>query len=692
MMSPARRFSRAFTLAVLMGSGSAYAELLSICDFHRVQDESYVLTNQTNAQRTADGLVMVAPVGQTAAVKIRSTKGAWDASAYTRVVVDVENRSGTAARIRVRVLNPEGTEWSKSATAEGYVPAGKRESFNVYFYRREEDLAAYPQLAVFKGMNGLPGGFQTHWRWVDPADLRAIDLELLSGATDQTVVVHSINATHPVVPPILREKGAAFFPFVDRWGQYRWEEWAGKITSDAELLAACVAEIEDLKRNPPLDDRDAFGGYAIGPKLEPGPFFRVEKVGGKWWLIDPEGNLFWSHGANSVGNESAATRITGREKYFADLPTPFGPLQRAYSRELDGDQRFDHLKANLIRQFGQTFEQVMIGLHNDRMQSWGLNTIGAWSDGNVIAQHRVPYTAMLHPAWPSVKRGVPDVYAPDFDERFRVSVKQSAGTAAGDAWCIGFFIDNELLWQTHPLDFIADLLSSRADAFTKRQFVAQLRAQLGTIDKLNSELGTDFISWQALEINEHALKGEAFEKSDSIRTLALAFYADVCDRYFRSAREAIRAAAPGQMYLGCRMHLQNKLLVEVAAKYCDVLSFNRYENSVADFDAFGADRPVIISEFHFGALDAGMLGTGLRSASNRFDRAMKYGDYVQGALRNPRIVGTHWFAYCPQSITGRYDGENFNTGLFDVCNQPYPEMRDALRTIAKSMYADRINR
>ena len=103
-------------------------------------------------------------------------------------------------------------------------------------------------------------------------------------------------------------------------------------------------------------------------------------------------------------------------------------------------------------------------------------------------------------------------------------------------------------------------------------------------------------------------------------------------------------------------------------------------------DVWGDDPTVSALE----ELAAGMLGTGLRPASDRFDRAMKYAEYVQGALRNPRIVGTHWFAYCPQSITGRFDGENFNTGLFDVCNQPYPQMRDALRTTAKSMYELRL--
>lgn len=670
----------------MLACAHAYADKL-FCDFHRAGDESYVFTQLTNAQLTPDGLVMqTGAAGENVAVKVRPAQGAWDASTYSRVVLDIENRSGTPAQIRVRALNPGGTDWLDSATAQGFIPAGKRVAYNVYLYRREDELALFPQLKVFRGMRCLPGGFQTHWRTIDAGDIRAIDVEVLSDRSQQTIVLHSISAGAPVVPDLLREKGDRFFPFVDKWGQYRWSDWQGKIKSDAELIAAHQEEIEDLKRNPPLVDRDLFGGLHDGPSLEPGPFFRTAKLNGRWWLVDPEGHLFWSHGANSVGIDSASTVVTGRVNYFADLPARDGEFAVAWSRENDGDERFDHLKANLIRQIGPGFAQVMVGIDNDRLQSWGLNTIGAWSNPSVIAQRRVPYTAIVHPAWPSVRRGVPDVYAPDFEQRLVDSVARGVGVAAGDAWCIGFFIDNELLWESHPLDFIASLLSSRPDAYTKRQFIAQLRALDDDIKTLNQHLGTEFESWEAMERSQQPIKPAQLEQHERIRVLSLAFYADVATRYFRATSSALRAAAPGQLYLGCRMHVQNKLLVEVAAKYCDVLSFNRYEHSVADFDALGADLPVIVSEFHFGALDAGMLGTGLRPASDRYDRAAKYIAFVEGALSNPKIVGTHWFAYCPQSITGRDDGENFNTGLFDVCNQPYPEMRIALRSIGKVMY------
>ena len=66
-----------------------------------------------------------------------------------------------------------------------------------------------------------------------------------------------------------------------------------------------------------------------------------------------------------------------------------------------------------------------------------------------------------------------------------------------------------------------------------------------------------------------------------------------------------------------------------------------------------------------------------------------YTSYVQGALRNPWIVGTHWFQYADQATTGRGDGENYQIGFVDICDTPYPETIAASREVGDAMYAYR---
>jgi hypothetical protein len=81
-----------------------------------------------------------------------------------------------------------------------------------------------------------------------------------------------------------------------------------------------------------------------------------------------------------------------------------------------------------------------------------------------------------------------------------------------------------------------------------------------------------------------------------------------------------------------------------------------------------------------------MFHTGLKETRNQNDRAQKYKEYVLGALRNPAIVGTHWFQYRHQATTGRGDGENYQIGLVDICDTPYPETISAVQEVGQLMY------
>jgi hypothetical protein len=129
--------------------------------------------------------------------------------------------------------------------------------------------------------------------------------------------------------------------------------------------------------------------------------------------------------------------------------------------------------------------------------------------------------------------------------------------------------------------------------------------------------------------------------------------------------------------------------VQIAAKYCDIISFNLYKEDVRHFSLpEGVDAPVIIGEFHFGALDRGLFAAGIVRAENQEDRANKYARYVRSALGNPTIVGCNWFMLYDQPLTGTSygRGENFQIGFLDICDSPYPEIIKASRGIGSMMY------
>ena len=88
----------------------------------------------------------------------------------------------------------------------------------------------------------------------------------------------------------------------------------------------------------------------------------------------------------------------------------------------------------------------------------------------------------------------------------------------------------------------------------------------------------------------------------------------------------------------------------------------------------GVDLPVMIGEFHFGALDTGLSATGLEGVLTQKDRGKAYSYYCERVAAHPNGVGCHYFQCYDQFVLGRFDGENYNIGLFDICSRPYQDM------------------
>ena len=130
-------------------------------------------------------------------------------------------------------------------------------------------------------------------------------------------------------------------------------------------------------------------------------------------------------------------------------------------------------------------------------------------------------------------------------------------------------------------------------------------------------------------------------------------------------------------------------IVNVAAEYCDVVSFNIYTRS-PDTNAWAFTRtlqkPCLIGEFHFGALDRGMFHPGLVKARDQTDRGRAFQEYVHNVLTLPAFVGCHWFQYDDEPLTGRFDGENYNIGFVSGVDAPYWEIIAAARQTNEGVY------
>jgi len=623
-------------------------------------------------------------------VTLKAPQGRWDLSAFDHVAFEVTGADNRPVEVRCRIDSAAPGGERRSITESVALKPGEKRTLTVTLRRRMP-----PELAkkVF-GMRGYPGGVLPD-QGIDVRNVAQLVVFVAKPAEEQTFEIGPIRAAGSAAAFAWMTMGdQRLFPLIDCYGQYVHADWPGKTHSDAELKRRKDEEAADLAARPGPGDWDSYGGWQAGPKLAATGFFRVEKHEGKWWLVDPKGRLFWSHGVDCVRGNSE-TPITDREHYFQGLPERKPPWERLYGRRRGaahgyyqdkGYAVFNLYGANLLRKYGEGFQEEFATQAHRRLRSWGMNTIGNWSSREVFSLRRTPYVATVQSGRRPIEGSTgywgkfPDPFDPGFQAALRKNMEAEKGATAGDPWCLGYFVDNELSWG-EELSLAEAALASPPDQAAKRAFVEQLKSKHGSIEKLNAAWGTRHASWEALLENRQA--PDRNKADDDLG----AFSTQIAEQYFRVCREEVKRAAPGQLYLGCRFAWRNDRAVRAAVKFCDVVSFNAYRRSIADLGLpAGCDKPIIIGEFHFGALDRGMFHPGLVKTANQAERAAAYKDYVRGALANPALVGTHWFQYVDQATTGRTDGENYQIGLVDICDTPYVETIAALRDVGGTMY------
>ncbi len=663
---------------------------LTLFDFGSTFDTSSVQTSDARVSLAESSRLKI-QTGHEApwpGITLKAPDGKWDLSTYETISFEVANRGNELVTVNCRVDNPGADGTNHCVNGNVTVAPGASDTLTVRVFPVPWKLDAPLELV---GMRAAP----THSGKLDPSNVTQLVLFVNHPKQDHTFEIGNIRASGHI--QIL--DASTFLPFIDEFGQYIHKDWPGKTLSIEELATHRKAEEQDIEAHPGPEDRDEYGGWLSGPQLEATGFFRVAKHEGKWWLVDPAGRLFWSHGIDCVGSGNA-TPISDREAYFKDLPAEDSPFARFYGsgswaphgyyKDHSPYRTYDFSRANLLRKYGQDFGQLFAEQTHHRFKSWGINTIANWSDASIYLMRKTPYTANIGFESKTIEGSEGywgkfyDVFDPSFRKQLRDRMAREKDRTAGDPWCIGYFVHNELAWGDDTSLAIAALVSA-ADQPAKGVFIEDLKAKYKTIANLNAAWGTDHASWEALRQSQTAPDKQKAEED------LQAFYDKTARTYFRTIREELRKAAPNQLYLGCRFAWVNDIAARAATDFCDIVSYNRYTYSVEDLRLpDDIDMPLIIGEFHFGALDRGMFHTGLRSTKNQQDRANTYATYVRGALRNPHIVGTHWFQYKDQATTGRGDGENYQIGFIDVCDTPYPEIVAKAREVGYTMYPYRL--
>ena len=169
------------------------------------------------------------------------------------------------------------------------------------------------------------------------------------------------------------------------------------------------------------------------------------------------------------------------------------------------------------------------------------------------------------------------------------------------------------------------------------------------------------------------------------------FSAIMVEKYFGTLSAACRAVGPHHLNLGIRYHIIPPAWAKAGMKSFDVFSINCYQEQVSADDLKAIhhllNMPTMIGEWHFGALDVGLPASGVGArVRDQAERGQAYRAYVEMAAAIPWCVGVHHFQHYDQSALGRFDGEAYNIGFYDICNRPYTELVDAARLAHERMY------
>ncbi|MBP6964377.1 MAG: hypothetical protein KBC96_08230 [Armatimonadetes bacterium] len=604
-------------------------------------------------------------------------EGLWDWSASPGLAVDVFNPEEEPVAVSMRVDNAGADGANNCNTGTATAAPGEWTTLRLRLSTGDK--------ATFWGMRGIPGGSGSQDRPIDPAKITAFQVFLPRPAKEHTLLLSNFRTFGPAA------KKAAL-PFVDRFGQYKHADYPGKLVDEKEPAERRIQEEKALRAAPELPGRDRFGGWMGGPKLEATGWFRAEKVGGRWWLVTPEGHVFLSIGADCVNNWEQ-TFIEKREAWFEWLPDPEGEFKAAYGRYSGahsmaeaiggGGRTFNFYKANLIRKYGDGWNDKWRENSYARLRAWGFNTVANWSAADVLEHSPMPFTANASVSgdFRRIEGGggywgkMPDVFDPRYAVAADASIAGIRGFAANPL-CIGYFVDNEIAWDAVE----RGPLASPPDQPCRVEMVKRLAAKHGSLEALNEAWGTDASSWEALRVPDRP--------NEACRRYLEEWVYAFARRYFETISAAVKKHAPNQLYLGCRFAWSHPAAVRACDDVSDVVSFNIYRREVDCLQwSGGLKKPLIIGEFHFGALDRGMLHTGLVATESQADRAAHFKRYVESVADCPAFVGCHWFQYVDEPLTGRvYDGENYNIGLVDVTDTPYPELISAAREVNAEVY------
>ena len=384
-------------------------------------------------------------------------------------------------------------------------------------------------------------------------------------------------------------------------------------------------------------DLSSFGGSKHARRTASG-FFHAEKVGRRWWLIDPEGYPFLHVGVVAT----AFPKGSGAPESWAAATT-------------------------------------------ELLHAHGFNGTGAWTDTALLraAPRPVVYTQMWNfmSAYGAKRGGMYQKsghmgYPGDcifvFDPAFAAFCDEYAKRLTptrDDPWLLGHFTDNELPLYTKTLDNFLKLPTADPGRIAAEDWLSARRADRPGADGLTDALRQEFLGF-------------------------------VGERYLAITTAAIRRYDPNHLCLGPRFDfqaLQSAPLFAAAGRHLDVIGVNYYHAWSPDPERMAnwvkwSGKPFIVTEWYAKGMDSGFANTTGAGwvVKTQADRGRFYQNFTLGLLESGGCVGWHWFKYRdndPTSKTADPSNLDSNKGIVNLRLEPYAPLLSEMHELNRQAYS-----
>ncbi|MCJ7448635.1 MAG: hypothetical protein MUO72_13175 [Bacteroidales bacterium] len=473
-------------------------------------------------------------------------------------------------------------------------------------------------------------------------------------------------------------------PVIDIFGQRNDKDWSGKIKDEDDLIRQNLELEKMVTGNSFPSEWSRYGGLRE-KRFKATGFFRTQHDGERWWLVDPEGYAFLSVGVDCIRLTSSGP-VNGIEDLFEWLP---GEDDSYFSDVLSlnrNAKNMDFYRSNLIRIFGDSWKEKWSLVTAGLMREFRVNTVGNWSDIAFARGNRIPYVLPLN-RFPTTRvqlyRDFPDVFSEEYLKNSEEFAKQ-LNDYKDDPFLVGYFLRNEPQWAFGYHNLAYEMFGTNQASVTKNEFINWIDEKYnGDIEQLNK-------AWAQNLKDFESLKQMTFKDYPSVRADSdfYAFSTIMVKRYVDIPCDEVSKIDKNHLNLGMRYAWISSDLLYKAGERFDVFSINGYgynPPATAEISKISG-KPVMIGEFHHGAVDRALPATGITGVLNQEQRAAAYRNYIEQGFARPELVGMHYFQWVDQPFYGRFDGENYNIGVVTLNNIPYQELTEAMKITNERIY------